>query len=311
MFFWRRMGFILKALLILYNSVLTGALLFFGLQNTGTFTSRLLVLFFLTAAIYFSLELAGKLRLFRRLIAFLRLSALKDLTFGLSLITTTIILATNLLSATNSSEYLFALAISPLPLYFWGTVIGQFLKGWQRYQSRGQAEVPMPVIEVRSAQAVPLTQSTPLARAESIEEEQSPEDRVSDPHRRNFLKKAGGIGLGLLAYSLLNPKSVGAAFFGSVPGPGTVSIKDTTDTKIDPAIKGYQSITTHYGISEIDDDDPAYYGFVNKAGNWYILQEDATAEDSSYRYVKGDDDFATNWTGRAGQTYEYFNEVFG
>ena len=123
------------------------------------------------------------------------------------------------------------------------------------------------------------------------------------------MKRIGSVGLGILAYSILNPREAGAAFFGSVPGPGTVAIKDTTDTKIDPAIS---SPTDAFGISEIDDGDPAYYGFINKAGYWYILQEDETAGDFSYRYLKGGpDDFPAKWEGRGGWTYEYFNQIFG
>jgi hypothetical protein len=36
------------------------------------------------------------------------------------------------------------------------------------------------------------------------------------------------------------------------------------------------------------------------------------SEDSSsnFRYTKGSSSFSTNWTGRAGLTYDYFDSVF-
>jgi len=116
--------------------------------------------------------------------------------------------------------------------------------------------------------------------------------------------------LGILAYSILNPREAGAAFFGSVPGPGTVALKDTAGNQIDPAEK-YP--TSGYGITEIDDDGTTlYYGFVDKGGAWYILKEtEAVGEESSYRYVKGATDFSTEWGDRKTRTdYGYFDQAF-
>lgn len=134
-------------------------------------------------------------------------------------------------------------------------------------------------------------------------EDEEMED-VNDPDRRRFLKLLGIAGAGFLAQTLLNPRQVGAAFFGSVPGPGTIAIKDSSDAKIDPAIK---SPTDAYGLTEIDGGVPAYYGFVNKDGNWYIAREEASG---SYRYIKGSGSFSVSWIGRALLTYDYFDNVF-
>jgi len=69
--------------------------------------------------------------------------------------------------------------------------------------------------------------------------------------------------------------------------------------------------TSNYVISDKDDDaSPNYYGFVNADGGWYILKETVSAGADTYRYIKGDSDYTTNWTGRAGLTYGYFNAIF-
>ena len=128
---------------------------------------------------------------------------------------------------------------------------------------------------------------------------------VSDDNRRIFLKLLGTTGLSLVFMAVLGKKSAQAAFFGSVPGPGAVTIKDSTGVAIDPAEK--QS-TDGYEISEVDDSGTiSYYGFVHKTGAWYITKEDATG---GYRYTKGATGFSTGWTGRAGLTYDYFDAIF-
>jgi len=287
----------LKAVLVLYNLVLTYGLLFLGLPSAGTSADWVLLLFLLPAAIYFTFVLAGKIRGIKRILALRGLSLIKTLTFCLSLVTTSLLLTSNLLGADAPSEYLFALIVSPLPIYFWGAVVGRIIRGLRK----------LPQDKVTTQERLATEEETAPVTPSAYEEIRK--DQATEPSRRDFLKRIGSVGLGILVYSILNPREAGAAFFGSVPGPGTVSIKDTTDTKIDPAIS---SPTDAFGIYEIDDGDPAYYGFINKAGYWYILQEDETAGDFSYRYLKGGpNDFPANWAGRGGWTYQYFNQIFG
>lgn len=124
-----------------------------------------------------------------------------------------------------------------------------------------------------------------------------------DHNRRNFIKLIGTGGLTLFLFSLFT-KDAEAAFFGSVPGPGTVRLKDIAGNQIDPAEK---QPTDGYRIVQIDDSVPAYYGFTNKDAEWYIMREDASG---NYRYKKGTVDFTTNWSARAGLTYQYFDQEF-
>jgi hypothetical protein len=127
---------------------------------------------------------------------------------------------------------------------------------------------------------------------------------VSDINRRLFLKLIGTAGLTTFLFALFT-KSSQAAFFGSMPGPGTVSLKDTHGNKIDPAEK---EPTDGYEIAEVDDSAiPAYYGFLNKEGAWYIAREGNGGE---YRYYRGSANFGDSWATRESFTYDYFNNVF-
>jgi hypothetical protein len=59
-----------------------------------------------------------------------------------------------------------------------------------------------------------------------------------------------------------------------------------------------------YRISDIDTN--GYYGYLDTDGNWCIMKLTAT----TMRYAKGNSDYATNWSGRLGLTYDHFDEVF-
>lgn len=128
-----------------------------------------------------------------------------------------------------------------------------------------------------------------------------------DPERRKFLKLIGAAGGSLFMLAMFTKKAE-AAFFGSMPGPGTVAIKNTLGSQIDPAEK---KPTDGYNITEIDDSGvDIYYGFVNKDGAWYIQKELSTG---AYRYIKGSSDFTnaiTGWPNRTSLSYGYFNDVF-
>ncbi len=67
-----------------------------------------------------------------------------------------------------------------------------------------------------------------------------------------------------------------------------------------------------YRPCDIDETaSPFYYGLTKASGEWYIMQETKTGSVSAYRYIKGENDYATNWTGKAGLSYDYFYTVFG
>ena len=63
-----------------------------------------------------------------------------------------------------------------------------------------------------------------------------------------------------------------------------------------------------YAISDIDStSDPKYFGFLDDSGEWYILQ---MTSGSDIRYFRGSINYSTNWTNRAGLSYDYYSEVF-
>jgi hypothetical protein len=75
-----------------------------------------------------------------------------------------------------------------------------------------------------------------------------------------------------------------------------ISLGSGTGTVTDPTIL--------YKISDID--ETGYYGYLREGGAWYIMQGIA----GTYRYARGNTDYATAWSGRAGLTYDYFNLIF-
>lgn len=127
-----------------------------------------------------------------------------------------------------------------------------------------------------------------------------------DANRRAFIKLIGSAGVSLFLFSIFTKKAQGA-FFGSVPGPGVVALKDTSGAQIDPAIK---LPTDGYKISEIDDSSPSYYGFVDKDGDWFIMKESATGQYTYYKKTVTDNDFTTDWPNRATFGYQYFDSIF-
>ena len=75
--------------------------------------------------------------------------------------------------------------------------------------------------------------------------------------------------------------------------------------------------TELYRVADVDDNNGAgnpsgvnYYGFVDVGGGWYIMEEDVSGSTATYRYFKGDTNYATNWGVRTGFSYDYFFNIF-
>lgn len=70
----------------------------------------------------------------------------------------------------------------------------------------------------------------------------------------------------------------------------------------------WAGVPLNYVPSDSDEaGDTKYYGFLNWVGFWIIMEYDTVAE--TMRYAAGKNGYATSWTGRAGLTYQYYNEV--
>lgn len=197
-----------------------------------------------------------------------------------------LIFGTSLSSARSITNFLLPLLLLPL-LYYLGKEV-------LRKPRKRKLSDPAIYASVASSKS-----TEPALEGEIMPTE------ISDDNRRLFLKLVGSTGLSVVIMAVFGRKSAQAAFFGSVPGPGTVAIKDSSGVAIDPAEK---QPTDGYTITEVDDDgNPSYYGFLHKTGAWYITKEDSSG---SYRYAKGPSSFSTNWTGRALLSYDYFDNVF-
>lgn len=203
-----------------------------------------------------------------------------------NLILVILIFGTSVSSANSLTNYLLPLLLLPLFYYL----------GKELLKKSKKKIIASPTV---FASDVKSSKTEPALVGEVLPTE------VSDDNRRLFLKLVGSTSLSMLFMVLIGKGTAKAAFFGSMPGPGTVAIKDSTGAVVDPAEK---QPTDGYTITEVDDSgSTSYYGFVHKNGAWYITKEDATG---SYRYAKGASLFSTNWTGRALLIYDYFDNVF-
>lgn len=69
------------------------------------------------------------------------------------------------------------------------------------------------------------------------------------------------------------------------------------------------SLLDGYSMSDFDtSSDPSYIGYTDASGAWYIIK--MTNSTGQCRYVKGASGYATAWTNRASQTYDYYYNVF-
>lgn len=76
-----------------------------------------------------------------------------------------------------------------------------------------------------------------------------------------------------------------------------------------PATEEKQDPTTRYQLANYDvSASPIYIGKVDSIGGWMIKQIDTST--GIALYFKGDADYATSWSGRAGLAYDSFNNIF-
>ena len=71
---------------------------------------------------------------------------------------------------------------------------------------------------------------------------------------------------------------------------------DVSDSK--DLLKGYETSGS--------DDDNMLYGYMDKDGNWYIQNFDASG--NTVKYARGSSNFNGNWNNRQNLTYSFFNE---
>lgn len=275
-------------LLSIYNLIAVGCLIVGGLGEKDLYRQLLYILFFIPTEAYFLLEIARRLYGSKRWFLKKRYNLAHKILSYYSFGFVHILLFALIKNISNISEFIFILLLSPLEIYFLLTIMNIIMKGRGiTYGYQGPKLLP--------------------ATTESILiEEYIDSDEVKEAERRKFIKLLFGAGLGVVLVGLLNPKKASAAFFGSVPGPGSVTLKDTTGAKIDPAIA---QPLDGYSISNYIDTGayPHYFGFVNKNGAWYMIKDTGDA-DGTFLYSKGGSGY--DWSGRAGLTYASFDTTF-
>lgn len=256
-----------------YCLLFTTALMFFGLRKIGKPIDAVGPLLFAPVFVYLLLGLIGFKRRFLKLF------------WGYSLFFSFVLVISGAINIRGVKDGLFLLVTAPLLVFF-------------------VAEAKVKVVGL-----IKVLKEKREAEKNIKEEEVIADGRLIDESKRKFLKIAAGTSLATVAMYFLNRQKAGAAFFGSIPGPGTVAIKDSTGTKVDIAQK---QPLDGYSISDIDTSGSTqYFGFMNKDGAWYILQANA---DNSIRYARGSSGYTTPTTGawatRASQSYGIFSEVF-
>ena len=104
-----------------------------------------------------------------------------------------------------------------------------------------EGEVGAPTLSVGTDFSTESTSSTSLdeARDKTLTTGSSPqadseESEVNDQSKRTFLKVASVAGAGIIA-SQLSPKRASALIMGSSPTTGIIGVKDSTNTRINPA----------------------------------------------------------------------------
>lgn len=268
----------MKTLLFYYCLLLVIILTIGSSINAATY-SAIPLLAFLPITIHFLSKALGNMGG----ISFPGQKPLRSMDLYYSFILVSIMTIAGFFGARNIAQLVSAALFLPLVIYFIREVL-----------PKNRRAVPI---------SVPTGKPAPVKLKKIPHEPEEAPPRKLDLDRRKFLRLLSTAGVSLFIFSLFTKKAE-AAFFGSVPGPGTVALKDTLGVPVDPASK---HPTDGYKISEVDDASPAYYGFVEKTGKWFIMKEDTGG---AYRYVKGDSGFSTNWTNRASLTYGYYDAIF-
>lgn len=104
--------------------------------------------------------------------------------------------------------------------------------------------------EIKKVRIVSKLKDKNIAASEFKESSQQLKNSEIDGKKRTFLKLAGLFGLGAIG-SFLLPKKAEALVFGSTPASNVVGIKDSSNTRIDPATEDtLQDILTGNAVNK-------------------------------------------------------------
>ena len=222
--------------------------------------------------------------LFAKAPALEKKSGIKKLATYYCFILTTSLVLVSFLSSTNLPQIISSIIFSPIAIYFLILVLPS-----SNYVSN------LEKVTIKNNKPLEIRDLVPAIPGNV------------DTNKRDFLKLIGTVGLTAFVLNLFSRKS-SVPFFGEVTNAESSYIKDSGGNKIDPAEK---SPTDGYNITQIDDlTEISYFGFVNRAGGWFIMKQDNADSDKSFRYARGEKGFSRGWEDRANLTYDYFDNVF-
>jgi hypothetical protein len=92
-------------------------------------------------------------------------------------------------------------------------------------------------------------------------------------------------------------------------GYETVFLKNIAGSQINPAEK---NPLDGYELSDWTDEmtNPQYHGFLHASGAWAIKKMDASTNPRTVRWAVGASSYGTNFSGRGGLSYDYFDAIF-
>ena len=127
---------------------------------------------------------------------------------------------------------------------------------------------------------------------------------IVDIDKRAFLKLIGTAGLSFFLFSIFTKRSE-ALFFEKIAKLGLIPSQNNFDNRVTPV---EQHPTDGYQISDIDEGETTYCGFIKEDGSWFILRQNEGT--GSFRYIKGKDNFRNNWANRERFNYDYYHNIF-
>jgi hypothetical protein len=273
---------IILKLILIYNLILVFSLFFFGFKNSENLTSSVFV-FSLIPVIFYFYE-----SVFKRFPGFLENHKNKISIFlaVYSFIFVNLLFISSIMNIKEFREIFFTVILFPLELHQLNAIFKR-IKFKKINKNNKIYSFEENIFDFKTDDVLVLQRY----------------GGIKEIDKRHFFKLLAGAGLGVFVTMLINPQKAGAAFFGSVPGPGIVGVKDSNGDLIDPAIK---SPTDGYAIANTDTASaPFYYGFVNKDGAWYMVKE---VGDGSFLYAKGASGY--DWSNRASESYASFSSTF-
>lgn len=72
----------------------------------------------------------------------------------------------------------------------------------------------------------------------------------------------------------------------------------------------YEGYKVNDQANKVGDDTTTYFGFLNRFGEWFIMQQIVSGTTISFRFCKGNSAYTTAWIAREAQTYNYINVIF-